>query len=143
AELSVIENSYEVWRQVGGLRALNDADYAFYPALSAPLGAPDPLTCPASHIRFLEEELARQDRLDVLMLGYSGLDDEVLRIFRASGKPLGQIQAACGAGSQEALNALVRAIRGDTLMGVPVASGETFSQFVTGTGLGTYLAHRR
>ena len=62
----------------------NDGD--FYPALSVPLGSPDDIVCPPDHIEFLRARLAQSDgRFHLLVIGYSGLDDEVLAILKEVG----------------------------------------------------------
>lgn len=58
-----------------------------YPALSVPIG-PDPelANCPPAHIEALRGRLARMGgSLNVLFVGYSGLDDEVLDILGEAG----------------------------------------------------------
>jgi len=53
----------------------------FYPALSAPLGPGDELVCPDKHVAHLRERLQAHDGLHLLVIGYSGLDEEVLRLL--------------------------------------------------------------
>lgn len=57
----------------------------FYPALSVPLGSEDELVCPPTHVTFLREWLKKPDGLNLLVIGYSGLDQEVLNLLRESG----------------------------------------------------------
>lgn len=56
----------------------------FYPALSAPLGPGDELVCPPTHVDWLKQRLQAHDGLNLLVIGYSGLDEEVLKILRDS-----------------------------------------------------------
>jgi len=56
----------------------------FYPALSAPLGPGDELVCPDTHVEHLRKRLQARDGLHLLVIGYSGLDEEVLRLFGES-----------------------------------------------------------
>jgi hypothetical protein len=56
----------------------------FFPALSAPLGSEDELVCPPSHVEFLSQKLRSADGLNLLVIGYSGLDQEVLRLLADS-----------------------------------------------------------
>jgi hypothetical protein len=56
----------------------------YYPALSAPLGPGDELVCPPNHVAHLREKLRAYDGLHLLVIGYSGLDDEVLKLLRES-----------------------------------------------------------
>lgn len=144
-DLDVVPDSYRVMpgADADALRLdYSKPDVAFYPALSAPLGSPDALTCPSGHLDFLRAEIAAQDKLDVLMLGYSGLDDEVLKLF--AGKPVGHLQAVAGNQdqAQAAMIKLVTAINGHDYGGTPVAFDGTFSSFAQGTGLDDYLARR-
>jgi hypothetical protein len=65
----------------------------FYPALSVPVGTRDEFSCPDAHIGYLRNAMAAQDGLDVLMLGYSALDEEVLTLFKGSGQSLRSLVA--------------------------------------------------
>jgi hypothetical protein len=60
----------------------------FYPALSAPLGPGDEVVCPPNHVAHLSNRLKAYDGLNLLVIGYSGLDEEVLGILRNSGNHL-------------------------------------------------------
>ena len=68
----------------------------YYPALSVPLGPEDGLSCPETHQDFLQERLRRIDLLNLLVIGYSGLDKSVLRLLRESGKELGRVKIVNG-----------------------------------------------
>lgn len=52
-----------------------------YPALSVPLGPDDEIVCPAEHTAFLVNRLADVGDVDLLVVGYSGLDRTVLDLF--------------------------------------------------------------
>lgn len=54
----------------------------YFPALSVPVGAEDEVTCPDEHRGFLRERLRLADHLDLLVIGYSANDQEVLKLFR-------------------------------------------------------------
>ena len=56
----------------------------FYPALSAPLGPGDELVCPPAHTAHLVDRLQAYDGVNLMVIGYSGLDEEVLKLFRES-----------------------------------------------------------
>jgi hypothetical protein len=85
---------------------LNDARYEFsgdgtgshwfFPALSIPVGEADELVCPSDHVQRLKEQLAAEEELNVLVLGYSGIDSEVLQLLREAGRPLRQLLAVNG-----------------------------------------------
>jgi hypothetical protein len=68
-----------------------DANRMLYPALSVPLGPEDALSCPPEHVEFLERHLASLDELHLLVIGYSGLDTEVLRVLREANRPIGSL----------------------------------------------------
>jgi hypothetical protein len=54
----------------------------YYPALSAPLGSEDELSCPPDHVAFLRQTLESMGPLNLLVIGYSGYDQEVLRLLK-------------------------------------------------------------
>jgi hypothetical protein len=60
----------------------------YYPALSVPLGPEDELNCPPEHIEFATERLTAHDGINVLTVGYSGLDSGLLNLLRESGNSL-------------------------------------------------------
>jgi hypothetical protein len=59
-----------------------------YPAIAVPLGPADKLVCPASHVEAAKAALSAMDGLNLLVIGYSGLDQEVLRLFSESGNSI-------------------------------------------------------
>jgi hypothetical protein len=67
------------------LEVRDNADYLYYPALSAPLGSDDDVTCPPEHVDRLKQVVGHRDWLHVLVIGYSGLDTAVLKLL-ASGE---------------------------------------------------------
>jgi hypothetical protein len=67
---------------VGPMRRRGDA--LFYPALSVPLGPDDQLNCPPTHLEFLRERLSAADGLNILSVGYSGLDSSLLELLKQS-----------------------------------------------------------
>lgn len=60
----------------------------FYPALAVPVGEEDELVCPPAHARFLRDKLTAIDGAHLLVIGYSGYDQEVLRVFQDCGTPV-------------------------------------------------------
>lgn len=56
----------------------------FYPALSVPLGHEDELVCPPSHQEHLRARLGELYGLNLIVIGYSGLDREVLSVLKES-----------------------------------------------------------
>lgn len=79
-----------VWRGGFGaglaeLRVGLESGEFYYPALAVPVGKADELVCPPAHVRFLKNKLDETDGAHLLVIGYSGYDREVLRLFLDSG----------------------------------------------------------
>lgn len=55
-----------------------------YPALALPEGPDDILVLPQSHQDYIVDELAKAREINVLVIGYSGLDTEVLKLIHDS-----------------------------------------------------------
>ena len=69
--------------RVGGL---------FYPALAVPVGPGDEtLQCPDLHSSLLWGRLADMPKINLLVVGYSGLDTVVAGLLARSGRPLGRL----------------------------------------------------
>jgi hypothetical protein len=62
--------------------------HLYYPALAAPLGAEDELVCPPDHVAHLKQITGHWEPLDVLVIGYSGLDQEVLTQLSWGGRSI-------------------------------------------------------
>jgi len=60
----------------------------YYPALAAPLGTEDELVCSDQHVKYLTEITGHYDPLDVLVIGYSGLDQEALNLMSWGGRSI-------------------------------------------------------
>jgi hypothetical protein len=60
----------------------------YFPALSAPLGPEDEVVCPNDHVEYLREVTGHWDPLDVLVIGYSGLDKNVLTHLSWGGRQI-------------------------------------------------------
>ncbi len=58
----------------------------FFPALAAPIGEADELVCPPDHVTLLRARLAETQPMHVLVIGYSGIDKEVMSLIRESGR---------------------------------------------------------
>jgi hypothetical protein len=126
--------------------ALEDIRYQdrqlFYPALSVPLGSADELVCPPEHVEHLERKLRDLPALNLLVIGYSGLDQEVLRLLRDAGQPLRMLRVVNGNSEQgqQAADMITeqfdpRASRENH----PVFNGG-FSEFVSGGHLADFIA---
>ena len=74
--------------EIERLRFDNGPPRLYYPALSVPVGADDELQCPGSHVAFLRERLSALGALNLLVIGYSGLDREVINLLAESGSEL-------------------------------------------------------
>lgn len=98
--VGVPELSDEIALRPGALRQARlgrrDPPQLYFPALSVPLGSADELVSPPAHVAFLKNWLDAQERLNVLVIGYSGLDQEVLRLLKASGSRLASLLVVNG-----------------------------------------------
>jgi hypothetical protein len=74
----------------------NGGRIVYYPALSAPLGAADELSCPPEHVAHLKRVLGEMGEINLLVIGYSGLDQEVLQLLAESTTGLSQLLVANG-----------------------------------------------
>jgi hypothetical protein len=70
------------------LERMSHDNKCFYPALSVPLGPEDEFNCPPTHVDFARERLRHGDGLNILSVGYSGLDSRVLKLLKESGNSL-------------------------------------------------------
>jgi hypothetical protein len=59
-----------------------------YPALAIPEGAEDRLVMPSRHEWWITERLKAPPNIDLLVIGYSGLDIEILRLLKAIETPI-------------------------------------------------------
>jgi hypothetical protein len=109
----------------------------YYPALSAPLGPGDEIVCPPDHVEFLRGRLRAFDGLNVLVIGYSGLDQEVLKLLSESKNWLRSL--AVVSHTEETAVKTSRAITG--VLRLPTSSPgpqlfvEGFDAFAQGEGL--------
>lgn len=55
-----------------------------YPALALPMGSKDELVLPPLHLEAFQELLGTSRQIDLLILGYSGIDTEVLELIEKS-----------------------------------------------------------
>jgi hypothetical protein len=69
---------------------------AYYPALALPLGSEDELVCPPDHVEHLRRRLRADDGLRLLVVGYSGNDQEVRNLIRESGNKIRSLLVANG-----------------------------------------------
>lgn len=113
----------------------------YYPALSVPLGSADELVCPPAHVRHLRQKLRDLPALNLLVIGYSGLDKEVLRLIRDAGQPPRTLQVVNG--DSERGGPAAMAINGlfgsQAFLENQVFKGG-FSDFVSGGHLASFVA---
>jgi hypothetical protein len=57
------------------------ASTATYPALALPLGPDDEIVMPDQHVRFLKQRINSAGEVDLLTVGYSGYDKEILKLI--------------------------------------------------------------
>lgn len=88
AEIELTHDIRHVWStDINALR--RDGLNAYYPSISVPLGPEaETLNCPQSHLDWLRAALLAEEALDLLVIGYSGVDLDVLRLFRAAEKSI-------------------------------------------------------
>jgi hypothetical protein len=70
---------------LSAIRNLGSGHTSRYPALALPEGPEDRLVLPPSHREFVKGMLRANQEIDLLVIGYSGLDTEVLRLLRNGG----------------------------------------------------------
>ena len=119
---------------VGALRQM------FYPALSVPLGSEDEIVCPEEHVEHARQQLQSGEGLNLLVVGYSGLDEEVLKLLASANRPVKTIRVVNG--STEASFNSVREFAASLGFEpiIEMAFSGTFTDFAQGDGLHEYLA---
>jgi hypothetical protein len=61
----------------------------YYPALVAPLGSADEIVCPEAHVEWIREAQRNSPLgLSILVLGYSGLDQQLLELLAWGQRPV-------------------------------------------------------
>lgn len=115
----------------------------YYPALSAPLGAEDELVCPTSHVEHLKAITGHWEPLDVLVIGYSGLDKEVLELLSSGGRSIRSLWVVSESESSAESTArrvtdLVRVVPAEGQEPV-VQVGVGFTSFAQGDYLADYI----
>lgn len=113
-------------------------------SLEAPLGEDDEIVCPPQHVAHLLERLGHWDQLDVLVIGYRGLDKGVLDLLAEGGRTirsLSLVNVDQGAGDEAAAKFLERvkvvsAVGEEPVTVVPMG----FTDFVGSGQLDAYIA---
>lgn len=72
----------------------------FYPALSVPLGpGVKTLNCPSRHLEWFAEDLCKRGPINLLSIGYSGMDTDVLELMADAGCAVKTALAVCSDGA--------------------------------------------
>ena len=123
------------------------SDHLYYPALSAPLGVEDELVCPPDHIEYLKRVTGHWDPLNVLVIGYSGLDQEVIKLLSWGGRAVRSLwvvneSEASARATAERITANIKVIPAPGTEGV-VLVGTGFTGFAQSDHLAEYITHIR
>jgi hypothetical protein len=89
----------------------------YYPVLAVPVGEEDELVCPPEHVAWLKDKLATADGAHLLVIGYSGYDQEVLSVFRDCETPVRSLYVVNK--NAETAEAVVSQLGPDLGIGVP------------------------
>lgn len=110
----------------------------YYPALSVPVGGDLRLAnCPPEHVAALRELLRRAESIDLLVIGYSGLDTEALELLGACS--VRSLRLVIGP-NDEARPILDRFAKALSIACEPVVSSAGFSTFAQRGELEGYFA---
>lgn len=110
----------------------------YYPALAAPVGETDELVCPPEHVQFLRERLAETQPMHVLVIGYSGIDKEVVSLIRESERGIKTLTIVDR--DQEAAFAVVERLGAQGITAPDVKpSSENFDVWVRQGGLDAFV----
>lgn len=142
--------SSKIWLRTGSLDAIrgfpfDSSVYAsreqklYFPALAAPVGESDELVCPPEHVRFLRDRLAESQPMHLLMVGYSGIDHEVVRLIRESERGIKTLTIV-DQGKEAAWGVANRlAEQGVTSAKTPVFACDGFDTWVRDGGLDAFI----
>jgi len=112
-----------------------------YPAHAVPLGEDDEAVCPPEHFGFLKNELQAADALHLLVIGYSGVDQELLTLLGQTGaliKSFGIVNRDLATGQQVLARLSTGIVRE---LGDGWIYQGSFGDFVQGDGWNEYLGH--
>jgi hypothetical protein len=115
--------------------------HLYYPALSAPLGAEDEVTCPPEHLEAATTRISEMDVVNLLVIGYSGHDQEVVKLLRTAGKDklVGALTVVDIDSDTcvEVASTFTGCFRGQKLM--PLHATDGFTEFVKTGGLSEFF----
>lgn len=113
----------------------------------APLGAEDDLVCPPQHIEYLRSVTGHSDPLDVLVIGYSGLDKSVLELLGWGQRPIRSLYVISDSedGAEATIARIREAVEILPLLGEQRAMywSTGFTEFAEGNTLESYIARIR
>jgi len=141
-----LDDQIELRHADGSLVSMRaDALGAYYPALSVPLGAEDQLVCPSEHLSEARTRLKRPDGINLLVIGYSGLDREVLQLLGESGSSVRSMLVANGSylAGAEAATRISQATGGGSAFQTDWVLDGGFSELITSGRLAQYLGSLR
>jgi hypothetical protein len=90
-DLSVDRSTFFFDRPTASLQQLRPAaepsasTTSFYPALAMPEGPDDTLVLPGEHRKFFLDSITAARKIDILVIGYSGLDRQILDLIASAG----------------------------------------------------------
>jgi hypothetical protein len=110
-----------------------------YPALSVPLGERDELSCPDKHVAFLQQQLQLSDGIHLLVIGYSGIDLEVLGVIQRTSARIKTTMIVNR--DEESAHGVFRRL--DSQLARPLGDVSmwpaTFNDFMQGDGWASYM----
>lgn len=111
---------------------------ALFPALAVPTGGEYELVCPSEHASFLGETLENAEGIDLLSIGYSGIDEQVATLITESGTPIRSLFVV-DRNRENAVQVEQRLANALGLGFLPGVYEEGFESFVAGSALRRYL----
>lgn len=112
----------------------------YYPALAVPLGEADEMVCPDWHVEHVREHQRHAPGgLNLLVIGYSGVDSEVRKLLAWGERRLSSLLVVNGSLKQSlaAAEALTRDLKAPVFESMAFAGG--FNDFAQSNALSDYL----
>jgi hypothetical protein len=113
---------------------------AYFPALAAPVGQADELVCPQPHVEYLKQRLAETQPMHLLVIGYSGLDQEVVSLIRESERGVKTLTIV-DRGEEATMAVAERLARQGVRAEDTKFEAEGFNAWVRRGGLDTFVKH--
>jgi hypothetical protein len=83
----------------GAISLIGPGRYAqlYFPAIAVPLGPADEILCPPDHVEHVREvQRNAPEGLNILVIGYSGIDQEVLSLLAWGGRQVASLLVVNG-----------------------------------------------